>query len=73
MNQDVTIVLAAATDPAAAGGDEAVAMRERLARAGLLAAPAFEPVERPDPRRVAAAGRRAGRGTPLAELVSAGR
>lgn len=47
-------------------------LRERLALAGLLVPPAM-PRRRPDPAAVALARRRAGRGTPLSDLVAEGR
>ncbi len=67
----MTSVLDAATDPDLAG-DEADRVRERLAAAGLLIQPRPRP-GRPDAAEVAAARSRAGRGTPLSEIVSAGR
>lgn len=68
MNEYVTLVLAAVTDPDLEGSD-ARRIREKLARAGLLAVPS--PVQaRPDADAVARARRAAGRGTPLAEVVS---
>lgn len=71
MNDYVTTVLRTATDPdfAATGAEQ---LRERLARAGLLAAPG-SPRPRPDRAAVQAARRRAGAGTPLSDLVSSGR
>lgn len=64
-------VLRAAVDPDLAG-DEAQRLRERLARAGLLAATgAAHPG--PEPKALAAARRRAGRGRALSDLVSEGR
>lgn len=71
MNEYVTSVLDAATDPDLAG-DEAAVLRERLARAGLLAPPGPRR-RRPDADEVARARSRAGRGTSLAELVGEGR
>jgi hypothetical protein len=68
LNDYVSSVLDAATDPALAG-DEAAVMRERLQRAGLLA-PSSGPRPRPPDREVAKARARAGRGTPLSEIVS---
>lgn len=67
MNEFLTLVLDAATDPAAVG-DEAARVRERLIRANLLAAdsPGGEPV---DPAALAAARRRAGHGASLVDLV----
>lgn len=71
MNDYVTAVLDAATDPDLAG-DEAAMLRERLARAGLLAA-SDTTRKRPSARRVAVARAAASRGTPLSELVDQGR
>jgi hypothetical protein len=68
MNEYIASVLEAATDPDLAG-DEADGIRERLARAGLLA-PTGSPRPRPDAERVAAARAAAGRGTPLSSIVS---
>jgi hypothetical protein len=72
LNDWVTAVLSAATDPALTG-DDAQRVRERLAAAGLL-----EPVEplqqrRPAAADVARARAAAGRGTPLSDLVADGR
>jgi hypothetical protein len=71
MNDYVTAVLDAATNPDLAD-DEAARLRERLARAGLLA-PSTSQRRRPAPKQVAQARARAGRGTPLSELVEEGR
>lgn len=71
MNDYVTAVLDAATDPRLAG-DEAERLRERLDLAGLLADPG-EPRRRPPREEAARARRRAGGGTALSELVSEGR
>ncbi len=71
LNEFMTAVLDAATDPDLAG-DEAARVRERLAAAGLLTAPAPR-TGRPDPAEVAAARGRAGRGKSLSEIVSADR
>jgi hypothetical protein len=68
MNEYLTFVLDAATDPAHAEGD-AERLRERLARAGLLAA-AGPPHRRPDGRALARARHAAGRGTPLSDVVA---
>jgi len=67
MNDYVTTVLDAATDPDLAGGDAAM-LRERLARAGLLAT-GGGPRRRPSPGQVATARVAASRGTPLSQLV----
>ncbi len=69
MNEYLTSVLDAATDPELAT-DEADRVRERLHRAGLLA-PAGVPAsrERPDPQTVERARQAAGEGTPLSEFV----
>ena len=72
MNEYVTIVLEAATDPSLAG-TEVERTRERLARAGLLATNPRRPGVGPDPVAVKAAGRRAARGTPLSDIVSGNR
>lgn len=69
LNDWVTTVMAAASDPAHAG-DAAAQVRERLARAGLLEAPSGPAPRRPDARQVKAARARAGAGRPLSELVA---
>lgn len=67
LNEYLTQLAQAATDPALAG-DDADRLRERLALAGLLAeAGARRP--RPDGDAVARARRAAGEGTPLSRLV----
>jgi hypothetical protein len=69
MNEYVTLVLEVATDPSRAttAGER---VRERLARAGLLAdLPPFEGV-RPDRARVEEAAREAAKGTPLSDIIS---
>ena len=71
LNEFMTSVLDAATDPDLAG-DEAARVRERLAAAGLLTRPTPR-AGRPDAAEVAAARVRAGRGTRLSDIVSAGR
>jgi hypothetical protein len=71
LNDYLTRLARAATDPELAGSD-LEQLRERLARAGLLAPPGV-PRQRPDPDAVAQARRRAGQGTSLADLVIEGR
>jgi hypothetical protein len=71
INEYVSLVLDAATDPELAG-DEAEGIRERLARAGLLA-PAGAPRPRPDADSVAAARAAAGRGRRLSDIVTSDR
>lgn len=67
VNAYATAVLSAAVDPDLAD-TEAARLRERLARAGLLA-PADRSGRRPDPASVERARRRAGVGRPLSELI----
>jgi predicted transcriptional regulator len=68
VNALASVVLRAAVDPEAAGS-EIERVRERLARAGLLARP--EPVQSPPGHRAVARARaRAGRGTRLSDLIS---
>jgi hypothetical protein len=71
MNEYLTQVLDAATNPELAGAS-AARTRERLERAGLLFKSPGARV-RPDPEAVARAGRVAAEGTPSAEIVSEGR
>jgi hypothetical protein len=71
VNEYVTRVMDAATDPSNAEG-EVEQLRERLSRAGLLVA-SSETRERPDPKAVARARKAAGRGVPLSQLVGEGR
>lgn len=71
LNDWVTTVLAAASDPSLAGS-EAEQIRERLAQAGLLARTG-PPRKRPSAKRLSEARAAAGRGTPLSELVAEGR
>ncbi len=72
MNDYVTSVLDAATNPDLAG-TEAARLRERLARAGLLATPTRLSGRRPSTEAIEAAGRRAATGRSLADHVSDGR
>lgn len=74
LNDWVSTVMAAASDPSHAGGD-ADRVRERLAHAGLLETTAALPTSarRPASRRLAAARAAAGRGTPLSDLVTEAR
>lgn len=72
LNEWVTVVLAAASDPALAG-DEAQQVRERLRRAGLLDDVDPLPRKRPETAAVERARVAAGRGTPLSDLVTEGR
>lgn len=71
VNQTFEDLVVAATDPDGAGNADA-ALRERLARADLIwpDASALGPVSRPDRARLAEARAAAGRGTPLADIVS---
>jgi hypothetical protein len=68
VNSFARTVLSAAVDPEYAG-DEAEQLRERLARAGLLATPKPSPYPRPDPVAVAAARKRAARGRTLSSII----
>jgi uncharacterized protein (DUF1778 family) len=72
LNRFATAVLRAAVDPAFAG-DEAEVLRERLARAGLLAVAEPSTRARPSRKAVARARSTAGRGRSLSKLVSEGR
>jgi hypothetical protein len=71
LNEFMTSVLDAATNPDLAGS-EAERVRGRLAAAGLLVQAPSRP-DRPDPAKVAAARSRAGQGAALSDVVSAGR
>ena len=71
MNEYMSVVLDAATDPSLAGS-EAERVRERLALAGLLAPPRSGRRGRPSRAAVEAAGRRAAHGVPVADLVGDG-
>jgi predicted transcriptional regulator len=73
INQTFEDLVAAATDPTLAA-DERAALRERLARADLVFdVSALPAVDVPTDEELARARAAAGRGTPLAELVSEGR
>ena len=72
LNDWVTTVLSAASDPAYAGS-EADRLRERLARAGVLESVPAGSGSRPGRKAVAEARAAAGRGTPLSTLVGDGR
>lgn len=72
LNEWVTLVLDAASDPGTAGS-EAEKVRERLAQAGNLARIQPRHSPRPDERRLADARAAAGRGTPLSAHVVADR
>jgi hypothetical protein len=72
LNSWATLVLTAAVDPDLAG-DPAARLRERLARAGLLAPLEPGARTRPDAARVARARAAAGKGRALSDLVSEGR
>ena len=72
MNDYVTSVLDAATDPNLAG-TAAERLRERLRRAGLLLTPSQVSGSRPSAESVAAAGARAAVGRPMSDFVSDGR
>jgi hypothetical protein len=71
LNEYLTRLARAATDPALAGSD-LERLRERLALAGLLA-PSGGRRRRPTASSVHRARTRAGRGTQLSELVADGR
>ena len=73
VNQTFEDLVAAATDPAYAGG-ELVALRERLERAGLtFDASTLPDAPAPDERVLERARAAAGRGTSLATLIAEGR
>jgi hypothetical protein len=73
INRTFEDLVAAATDPALAD-DAGQALRERLARGGLVFdVTALPDVEAPTEGELASAGAAAGRGTSLADLVSEGR
>lgn len=72
VNEWITRVLDAATDPRLSGG-ELDRVRERLARAGLLEEASSGPTSPPHPAAVTQARQRAGQGTPLSDLVTESR
>jgi hypothetical protein len=72
LNAWATAVLTAAVDPDLAG-DEAAAVRARLARAGLLMPAGEARTARPPADRVAQARVAAGRGRSLSDFVKEGR
>jgi hypothetical protein len=72
MNEYVVAILDAATNPDVVA-DDAERVRERLRHAGLLSEPTPRQVRRPDPAATARARTRAGRGTPLSDIVTASR
>ncbi len=72
MNDYVTSVLDAATDPNLAG-TSAERLRERLRVAGLLTTPSRMSGQRPSAAAVAAAASRAATGRPVSDFVSDGR
>ena len=72
MNDYVTSVLDAATDPNLAG-TSAERLRERLHNAGLLTTPTRLSGRRPSAAAVVAAGSRAAAGRPVSDFVSDGR
>jgi hypothetical protein len=72
LNEWVSTVLAAASDPSYAG-DQAQQLRERLTRAGILDESAGTRARRPDAKRVAQARHAAGQGTALSDIISASR
>lgn len=72
MNEFVTSILDAATNPEMAGSD-ADRLRSRLLQAGLLATPGRLDTQAPARERVRSAGRRAASGKALAEFVAEGR
>jgi len=72
LNEFVTLVLDAATDPSRSG-TESERVRDRLRNAGLLTDAIPVGSRRPSRTAVAAASRRAARGVALSDLVSEGR
>jgi len=72
VNEWITRVLDAATNPDLADS-EVDRVRERLARAGLLAEPSSRSVTQPSAQAVDDARRAAAQGTPLSKLVIDGR
>jgi hypothetical protein len=72
MNDFVVAVLDAATNPASIS-DGAERIRERLRNAGLLSETPARRRPRPDRAETARARARAGRGTPLSDIVGTSR
>ena len=72
LNDYLTQLARAATDPEFAA-DDSERLRERLARAGLLARTGPPARHRPDPTEVAEARRAAGEGIQLSDLVAQNR
>ena len=70
MNEYVVAVLDAATNPDVVS-DEAERVRERLRHAGLLSETPPRPTRPPDRAALERARARAGRGTPLSDIVTA--
>lgn len=73
MNEQVVLLMEVNTNPDLAGS-EVERLRERFRRAGILAETSRTDLpERPSREELEAAGREAGRGTPLSEIVIADR
>jgi hypothetical protein len=72
LNEWVTQILSAVTDPSTAG-TEADQIRERLRAAGILENVEPRPPRPVNAKQLAAARRAAGRGTALSDLVTEGR
>lgn len=72
LNEWVTEVLSAVTDPSTAG-TEAEQIRERLRAAGILESIPARPRRPVSAKQLAAARQAAGGGTPMSELIADGR
>jgi hypothetical protein len=72
INEYVVAILDAATNPDNAS-NEAERVRERLRHAGLLSEPSARQRGRPDRADAEKARKRAGRGTPLSDIVTSSR